>query len=100
MVHWTNLATAPESIMELLACNCSKTCSLPKCTCVINGMKCSLFRRSIVPKVLCSEGPLFRRPVVLKARCSEGSLLRRLVTPREDRNCPYVASPPYLVAPR
>ena len=41
VVHRTDLATAPESIMELLACNFSKTCSLPKYTCVINGMKCS-----------------------------------------------------------
>ena len=42
----------------------------------------SLFRRSIVPKVRCSEGPMFRRAVVPKVRCSEGSLLRRFVTPK------------------
>ncbi|KAG0724746.1 hypothetical protein GWK47_039977 [Chionoecetes opilio] len=40
-IDWMDLATAPETIMELLACNCSKTCRLPKCTCVINGLKCS-----------------------------------------------------------
>ena len=42
----------------------------------------SLFRRSIVPKGRCSEGPMFRRSVVPKVRCSEGSLLRRFVTPK------------------
>ena len=41
-----------------------------------------LFRRSIVPKVRCSEGPMFRRSVAPKVRCSEGSLLRRFVTPK------------------
>ena len=42
----------------------------------------SLFRRSIVPKVRCSEGPMLRRSVVPKVRCSEGSLFRRFVTPK------------------
>ena len=44
----------------------------------------SLFRRSIAPKVRCSEGPMFRRSVVPKVRCSEGSLLRRFVTQNGD----------------
>ena len=44
----------------------------------------SLFRRSIVPKVRCSEGSMFRRSVVPKVRCSEGLLFRRrrFVTPK------------------
>ena len=55
-----------------------------------------LFRRSICPKVYCSEGSLFRRFIVPKKRfivpkvyCSEGSfvrdrgsLLRRLIVPK------------------
>ena len=49
--------------------------------CQINGDR-SLFRRSIVPKVRCSEGQMFRRAVVPKVRCSEGSLLRRFVNPK------------------
>ena len=40
----------------------------------------SLFRRSIVSKVRCSEGSMFRRSVVPKVHCSEASLLRRFVT--------------------
>ena len=47
----------------------------------LNGDR-SLFRRSIVPKVRCSEGSMFRRFVVPKVRCSEGSLFRRFVTPK------------------
>ena len=42
----------------------------------------SLFRRSIVPKVRCSEDPMFRRSVVPKVHCSEGLLIRRFVTPK------------------
>ena len=37
----------------------------------------SMFRRSYVQKVLCSEGPLFRRSYVQKVLCSEGSIFRR-----------------------
>ena len=37
----------------------------------------SMFRRSYVQKVLCSEGPLFRRSYVQKVLCSGGSIFRR-----------------------
>ena len=37
----------------------------------------SMFRRSYVQKVLCSEGPMFRRFYVQKVLCSEGSKFRR-----------------------
>ena len=37
----------------------------------------SMFGRSYVQKVLCSEGPLFRRSFVQKVLCSEGSIFRR-----------------------
>ena len=37
----------------------------------------SMFRRSYIQKVLCSEGPLFRRSYVQKVLCSEGSIFRR-----------------------
>ena len=37
----------------------------------------SMFRRSYVQKVLCSEGSMFRRSFVQKVLCSEGSMFRR-----------------------
>ena len=47
------------------------------------GMLCpnfgysSMFRRSYVQKVLCSEGSMFRRSFAQKVLCSEGSMFRR-----------------------
>lgn len=34
-------APAPETVFELLACNCSRSCRLPQCTCIANSLKCS-----------------------------------------------------------
>ena len=41
----------------------------------------SMFRRFYVPKVLCSEGSMFRRFYVPKVLCSEGSMFRRFYVP-------------------
>ena len=40
-IDWMEIGTAPESVMALLACNCAKSCTAPKCSCVVNGLKCS-----------------------------------------------------------
>ena len=41
IIEWMDIGTAPESVMALLACNCAKSCTAPKCSCVLNGLKCS-----------------------------------------------------------
>ena len=40
-IDWMNGDPAPEAVMELLSCKCPRSCTLPKCTCLANGMKCS-----------------------------------------------------------
>ena len=40
-IEWMDIGTAPESVMALLSCNCAKSCTAPKCSCVVNGLKCS-----------------------------------------------------------
>ena len=40
-VDWMDVKAAPEAILELLACNCTKTCVAPKCVCVTNGLTCT-----------------------------------------------------------
>ena len=35
---------APQAILDLLACNCSKKCVLPNCECLANGLKCTDMR--------------------------------------------------------
>ena len=32
---------APQAVLDLLACNCTRKCSLPKCVCLSNGLKCT-----------------------------------------------------------
>ena len=42
----------------------------------------SMFRRSYIPNVLCSEGPISRRFYVPKVLYSEGSMFRRFYIPK------------------
>lgn len=41
VVDWMAGKPAPEAILELLSCNCTKYCSSARCVCVANGMKCT-----------------------------------------------------------
>ena len=37
-IHWTRSSPAPYVVLELLACKCVRSCKLPKCTCMTNGL--------------------------------------------------------------
>ena len=41
MPHWMDGFPAPEAVLDLLSCNCSKSCSPNKCICMQNGLKCT-----------------------------------------------------------
>ena len=41
VVDWMDVKPAPEAILELLACNCSRKCVSPNCVCVANGLRCT-----------------------------------------------------------
>ena len=41
VVHWMDGEPAPQAILDLLACNCTRTCQLPSCECMANGLKCT-----------------------------------------------------------
>uniref|UniRef100_UPI00358DDB47 uncharacterized protein n=1 Tax=Myxine glutinosa TaxID=7769 RepID=UPI00358DDB47 len=41
VVHWMDGQPAPEAVLDLLACNCNRKCSLPKCVCLSNRLKCT-----------------------------------------------------------
>jgi len=32
---------APDAVLQLLSCRCVRSCKLPVCTCVSNGLKCT-----------------------------------------------------------
>ena len=40
-VHWMNGQPAPQAILDMLACNCTRTCQLPSGDCMPNGLKCT-----------------------------------------------------------
>ena len=40
-VHWMDGQPAPSAILDLLVCNCTRKCELPKCACMANGLKCT-----------------------------------------------------------
>ena len=40
-ILWMRSAPAPEVVLELLACKCRRSCKLPDCTCLANGLTCT-----------------------------------------------------------
>ena len=40
-LHWMDGKPAPEAVLELLACKCTRSCKLPNCVCLSNGLKCT-----------------------------------------------------------
>ena len=41
-IDWMDGAPALDTVLELLACNCSRSCKLPRCTCIASSLKCSI----------------------------------------------------------
>ena len=41
VIQWMEGQPAPDAVLDLLACNCSKKCSLSRCVCVANGLRCT-----------------------------------------------------------
>ena len=40
-VEWMRGSPAPDAVLQLLLCNCSRRCKLPECQCMSNGLKCT-----------------------------------------------------------
>ena len=38
----TDLPAAPESLLQMIRCNCSSDCASARCTCRKHGLECSL----------------------------------------------------------
>ena len=41
VIKWMTGLPAPETVLNLLSCDCRKSCSAPKCACIVNGLKCT-----------------------------------------------------------
>ena len=44
-IDWMDGLPAPKAVLELLSCQCSRSCKLPSCSCMANGLKCTDLRR-------------------------------------------------------
>jgi len=40
VVEWMRGSPAPDAVLQLLSCKCVRSCKLPVCTCLNNGLKC------------------------------------------------------------
>eukprot|EP00058_Branchiostoma_floridae_P019404 XP_002604894.1 hypothetical protein BRAFLDRAFT_77273 [Branchiostoma floridae] len=40
-IRWLQSPPAPAAVLELLTCSCSRSCTLPSCTCLTNGLNCT-----------------------------------------------------------
>ena len=41
VIDWMGGSPAPEAILELLSCKCTRSCKSPSCVCIANGLKCT-----------------------------------------------------------
>ena len=40
-VDWMDGQPAPDAMLDLLACKCTRKCELPRCVCLVNGLMCT-----------------------------------------------------------
>ena len=40
-IDWMSGDPAPTALLELLSCSCTRSCQLPTCSCLANGLKCT-----------------------------------------------------------
>ncbi len=41
MINWMTGEPAPDTVLEFLSCKCKKSCKLPRCQCMVNGLPCT-----------------------------------------------------------
>ena len=41
VVEWMRGSSAPDAVLQLLSCKCVRSCKLPVCTCLSDGLKCT-----------------------------------------------------------
>ncbi len=40
-IQWMTNTPAPEAVIGLLSCKCSRVCKPSECTCILNGIRCT-----------------------------------------------------------
>ncbi|XP_078728559.1 uncharacterized protein LOC144944341 isoform X1 [Lampetra fluviatilis] len=57
-IYWMRSPLAPDVVLELLACKCVRSCKMPSCTCLPNGLTCTdMFRLQTCIKQKLQDDP-------------------------------------------
>ena len=40
-IKWMSGEPSPSTLLEFLSCSCARSCTLPTCTCLKNGLRCT-----------------------------------------------------------
>ena len=40
-IEWMRGSPAPDAVLQMLSCKCTRVCKLPDCVCLVNQMKCT-----------------------------------------------------------
>ena len=64
-VNWMRGSPAPDAVLQLLSCKCVRSCELPKCTCLSNGLKCTDMCRLQT----CQNKAIEEEPVAQQSDC-------------------------------
>ncbi|KAK5859272.1 hypothetical protein PBY51_003352 [Eleginops maclovinus] len=59
-IEWMSGLPAPDAVLQLLTCKCTRSCKLPECTCLTNGLKCT----DMCKLQTCSNQPSEEEPTV------------------------------------
>ena len=41
IIEWMRGSPAPEAVLQFLSCKCKRSCQMPSCTCLCNGLRCT-----------------------------------------------------------
>ena len=45
MIQWMIGQAAPDAVLNLISCSCARRCLASDCSCMLNGLKCTIVCR-------------------------------------------------------
>ena len=69
-VKWMKGSPAPDVVLQLLSCNCSRKCKLPECPCLTNGLKCT----SMYKLQTCDNQTQEEDPIITEADLTDSEI--------------------------
>ena len=82
VVHWMDGEPAPQAILDLLACNCTRTCQLPSCECMVSAPTCLSY-----PTVEIKPQSQLMMEVKMKMMMSMSRKMKRIINSRHCIEC-------------